>query len=75
MTTALAQRPVRKAKATEEARAQLAAAREKLAQRLDAVERLGGVSRWRRAVQERPLLVLAGALAVGYALGRLFERR
>jgi ElaB/YqjD/DUF883 family membrane-anchored ribosome-binding protein len=64
---------------TEEARAQLIAARERLVLRLEAVEstvttvvRAAG---WREVVRRHPLLAVGGALLFGYALGNLFSRK
>ncbi|MFO0599333.1 MAG: hypothetical protein U0228_28760 [Myxococcaceae bacterium] len=61
---------------TDEARAQLAAAREKLISRLSVVEEaVAPLGNWRTAVRRHPLLAIGGAFVVGYALARLFSRR
>ncbi len=60
----------------EEARAQLAAARERLAKRLDDVHRaLTPVTHWRDVVKRHPVLTIGGAFLVGYAISKLFSRR
>lgn len=62
-----------------EAREQLAAARERLARSLHAVEaQVSAVSKtlgWREVVRRHPYACAGGALLLGYALGRLFSRR
>lgn len=59
-----------------EARAQVAAAREKLLARLEVVEKtLEPVRDWRSAVKKHPLLTIGGAFVFGYALARLFSRK
>lgn len=61
---------------TEEARAQLAAARARLAQKLQAVEHtLAPLSNWRTFVKRHPLATIGSAFLVGYALSRLFSRK
>lgn len=63
-------------KTTDEARAALAAAREKLLARLEVVEQtLEPLSNWKSVVKKHPLLTIGGAFVVGYALARLFSRR
>jgi hypothetical protein len=63
------------AKDTADARAQLAAAREKLLARLEVVEQtLEPLSNWRSVVRRHPILTIGGAFVVGYALARLFSR-
>lgn len=60
----------------EEARAQLAAARERLVKRLDDVQRaLTPVTHWRDVVKRHPVLTIGGAFLVGYAISKLFSRR
>lgn len=63
----------------EEARAQLAAARERLARQLHAVEeQVTAVTKtlgWRELVRRHPYACAGGALLFGYALGRLFSRK
>jgi ElaB/YqjD/DUF883 family membrane-anchored ribosome-binding protein len=59
-----------------EARAQLAAARERLARQLDDVQRaLTPMSRWKDVVKRHPLVTIGGAFLVGYALSKLFSRK
>ena len=61
---------------TDEARAALAAARERLAQKLATVEHtLEPLNNWRAAVKRHPVLTLGGAFLFGYALSRLFSRK
>lgn len=63
-------------KSTDEARAQVAAAREKLLARLETVERaIEPMANWRTIVKKHPLLTIGGAFVVGYALSRLFSRK
>ena len=63
-------------KSTDEARAQVAAARERLLERLEVVEKaIEPLGNWRAVVRRHPLLTIGGAFAVGYALSRLFSRR
>lgn len=63
-------------KSTDEARAQVAAARERLLQKLDGVEKsLGPITNWRTVVKRHPVLTIGGAFLVGYALARLFSRK
>jgi hypothetical protein len=60
----------------EEARAQLAQARERLAKKLEAVEHtLAPLGDWRTFVKRHPLATLGGAFLFGYALSRLFSRK
>jgi hypothetical protein len=60
----------------EEARAQLAAARERLARRLDDVQRaLTPMTHWKDMVKRHPVLTIGGAFLVGYAISKLFSRR
>jgi hypothetical protein len=60
----------------EDARAQLAAARERLAQKLETVQHtLEPLSNWRTFVKRHPLATLGGAFLFGYALSRLFSRK
>lgn len=61
---------------TEKVRAQLAAARERLAKQLDDVQRaLTPVTRWQELVKRHPLVTIGGAFLVGYALSKLFSRK
>jgi hypothetical protein len=61
---------------TDEARAALAAARERLMQRLTVVEHtLEPLGNWRAAVKRHPVLTIGGAFLFGYALSRLFSRK
>jgi ElaB/YqjD/DUF883 family membrane-anchored ribosome-binding protein len=61
---------------TDDARAQLVAARERLAQKLEVVEHtLAPLSNWRVFVKRHPLATLGGAFVIGYALSRLFSRK
>jgi hypothetical protein len=65
---------------TAEARAQLAAARARLVQRLETVQvtvaqRLEPLADWRGVVRRHPLAAFGGALLAGYVLGRLFSRK
>ena len=63
-------------KSTDEARAQLAAARERLLSRLETVEKtIEPMANWRSVVKKHPLLTIGGAFFVGYALSRLFSRK
>jgi ElaB/YqjD/DUF883 family membrane-anchored ribosome-binding protein len=79
MTSAITPAPPRTlapVKDAAEARAQLAAARERLLQRLEVVEHtLEPLANWRSVVRRHPLLTIGGAFVVGYALARLFSRR
>lgn len=60
----------------DEARAQLAAARERLVKQLDDVTRaLTPMSRWKEVVKRHPLVTIGGAFLVGYALSKLFSRK
>lgn len=59
-----------------DARAQLVAARERLAQKLDIVQHtLEPLSDWRTVVKRHPLATIGGAFLFGYALSRLFSRK
>lgn len=61
---------------TEDARAQLDAARERLARTLDDVHRaLTPVLQWQQFVKKHPVVSIGGALLFGYALSRLFSRK
>ena len=61
---------------TDDARAELVAARERLAQKLQVVEHtLAPLSNWRVLVKRHPLATLGGAFVIGYALSRLFSRK
>ncbi|MDP1824816.1 MAG: hypothetical protein Q8L48_16290 [Archangium sp.] len=61
---------------TDDARAQLAAARERLAQKLETVQHtLEPLGHWRTFVKRHPLATLGGAFLFGYALSRLFSRK
>lgn len=64
----------------DEARAQLAAARERLVRQLDYVQRaltptLVNAARWKEVVKRHPLVTIGGAFLVGYALSKLFSRK
>ncbi len=60
-----------------EARARVTMARERLVDRLHAVEMtLGGPrTKWGALVKKHPILSIGGALLVGYAISRLFSRK
>lgn len=61
---------------TQDARAQLAAARERLLQKLAVVEKsVEPLANWRVAVKRHPVLTIGGAFLVGYAIARLFSRK
>ncbi len=61
---------------TVEARAQLVAARERLLQKLEVVEKaIEPLADWRVVVKRHPLLTIGGAFFVGYALSRIFSRK
>lgn len=61
---------------TEQVRAQLAAARDRLVRQLDDVHRaLTPVKHWRDVVKRHPLVTIGGAFLVGYALAKLFSRK
>ena len=61
---------------TGEARAQLAAARERLARRLDDVHRaLSPMKHWQDVVKRHPLVTIGGALLIGFALSKLFSKK
>ncbi len=60
----------------EEARDELSAARERLAQKLETVEAsLQPLGDWREAVRRKPWLAVGGAFAVGYVVAKIFSRR
>lgn len=60
----------------EEARAQLAVARSRLALRLEVLgQTLEPLSRVRAVVRKHPYLTLGGALLVGFTISRLFSRK
>jgi ElaB/YqjD/DUF883 family membrane-anchored ribosome-binding protein len=61
---------------TEDARAQLAAARARLAKQLDDVHRaLTPVTHWQDVVKKHPLITIGGAFLIGFALSKLFSRK
>ena len=61
---------------TDDARAQLALARERLAKKLEVVEHtLGPLSDWRVIVKRHPVITIGGAFLFGYALSKLFSRK
>lgn len=65
---------------TDEARAQLAAARARLLKSLETVkvsveQRIEPLADWRAVVRRHPLAAFGGALFAGYVLGRLFSRK
>ena len=61
---------------TEDARAALVAARERLALQLDNVQRaLGPVVKWQAFVKKHPLVTIGGAFLIGYAISRAFSRK
>lgn len=60
----------------EEARAELAKARERVVGQLARLEKsMGKAARWREVVRKHPFLTLGGAFLVGFGLARLFSRR
>jgi hypothetical protein len=60
----------------EKARAQLAAARERLMRQLDDVQRaLTPIARWQEVVKRHPMVAIGGAFLVGYALSKVFSRK
>ncbi len=60
----------------EQARDELAAARERLATRLELVEEsLKPLGDWREAVRRKPWLAVGGAFVAGYVLAKIFSRR
>jgi hypothetical protein len=68
--------PVSADDSTEKVRAQIVAARERLARQLDDVQRaLTPVARWQAAVKRHPIVAIGGAFLVGYALSKLFSRK
>ncbi len=61
---------------TEDARTQLAAARERLALQLDKVHRaFAPVVKWHAFVKKYPLVTIGGAFLIGYAISRAFSRK
>lgn len=61
---------------TDDARAALVAARERLARQLDAVQRaLAPVVQWQAFVKKHPLVTIGGAFLIGYAISRAFSRK
>ena len=81
MTTAIVPRPpsalqVEARVTSAQVRAQLAVARERARQKLEAIEqRFKGVGDWRGFVRRHPVLTLGAAFVTGYALAKLFTRR
>lgn len=68
-------RQPKEADSCELARRDLLAARDRLAQRLEALERgMPVMDRLRRLVRARPGLALGGAFLLGYGLARLLRR-
>lgn len=58
------------------ARADLAAARARVARQLAALEQsLPPLTDWREVVRRHPMLTLGGAFFAGWALARFFSRR
>ena len=61
---------------TDEARAQLVAARLRLSSKLDDVQRaLTPIIQWQQVVKRHPLATIGGAFLIGYALSKLFSRK
>lgn len=60
----------------DEARAQLARARERVVKNLETIQRtLKPVTHWADLVKRHPLATIGGAFLVGYALSKLFSRK
>ena len=61
---------------TEDARAELEAARVRLVEKLKTVQHtLEPLGHWRTFVKRHPIATLGGALLFGYALSRFFSRK
>ncbi|MDP2271161.1 MAG: hypothetical protein Q8N23_34525 [Archangium sp.] len=60
----------------EDARAQIAIARERLVDKLDVVQRaLSPVLHWRAVVKRHPVATIGGAFLFGYAVSKFFSRK
>lgn len=61
---------------TDDARAQLAIARERLINKLDVVQRaLSPLNHWKEVVKRHPVATIGGAFLIGYAISKYFSRK
>ncbi|MGV3624455.1 MAG: hypothetical protein ACO1OB_26790 [Archangium sp.] len=67
---------LRSVQTPEQARDELEAARQRLARKLENVEKtLEPLTDWREMVRRKPWVAVGGAFVAGYVLAKLFSRR
>lgn len=67
---------LRSVQTPEQARDELAAARDRLAMKLENIEKtLEPLTDWRELVRRKPWVAVGGAFVAGYVLAKLFSRR
>ncbi len=60
----------------DDARAQIALARERLIDKLNVVQRaLSPVTHWKEVVKRHPVATIGGAFLIGYAISKFFSRK